>query len=142
MSCSVVSPITLYLCCVAVLFSWDAELFGTYGWVEVVGHADRSAFDLRVHSAKSKVELVAQETFEQPRVMEVASVRANWAALGKTFGKQPSYKLLQDFLKQLPDDKDEAIKLRDKLNQGSPATHTSTHRTRARRPAFPASAPD
>ena len=103
--------------------SWDAELFGTYGWVEVVGHADRSAYDLRVHSAKSKVELVAQETFDQPRLMEVASVKANWAVLGKTYGKQPSYKLLQEFLKAAADDKDEAIKLRDKLSQGSAHNH-------------------
>ena len=105
--------------CFVVLRSWDAELFGTYGWVEAVGHADRSAYDLRVHSEKSKVELVAQETFEQPRMMEVANVKANWALLAKTYGKQPSYKLLQEYLKALPDDRDEAVKLRDKLSQGS-----------------------
>ena len=106
---------------------WDAELFGTYGWVEVVGHADRSAYDLRVHSAKSKVELVAQETFDQPRMMEVANVKANWAVLGKTYGKQPSYKLLQEYLKGVADDKDEAIKLRDKLSQGSATYSTFIH---------------
>ena len=123
--------IAAYPLCRAALCSWDAELFGTYGWVEVVGHADRSAYDLRVHSAKSKVELVAQETFEQPRMMEVANVKANWPLLGKTYGKQPAYKLLQDFLKGLPDDKDEAVKLRDKLSQGSvaspPPNHASLH---------------
>ena len=27
---------------------WDAEVDCTYGWVECVGLADRSAFDLRV----------------------------------------------------------------------------------------------
>lgn len=27
---------------------WDAEIDSTYGWVECVGLADRSAFDLRV----------------------------------------------------------------------------------------------
>ena len=114
---SSVSPV---LCCFVFLYSWDAELFGTYGWIEVVGHADRSAYDLRVHSAKSKVELVAQETFEQPRLMDVATVKPNWALLGKTFGKQPAYKLLQEFIKGAAEDKDEAIKLRDKLSQGSP----------------------
>jgi glycyl-tRNA synthetase len=73
---------------------WDAELFGSYGWIECVGHADRSAYDLKVHTDKSKVELVAQETFDQPRIMEVATIKTNHALLGKTFGKHPSYKLL------------------------------------------------
>ena len=29
---------------------WDAEILTSYGWVEAVGCADRSAFDLRNHS--------------------------------------------------------------------------------------------
>jgi glycyl-tRNA synthetase (class II) len=29
---------------------WDAELLTSYGWVECVGCADRSAFDLSQHS--------------------------------------------------------------------------------------------
>ena len=29
---------------------WDAEINSTYGWVECVGLADRSAFDLRVRA--------------------------------------------------------------------------------------------
>ena len=73
---------------------WDAELHGSYGWVEVVGHADRAAYDLRVHSEKSRVELVAQETFDAPRIVEVAVVRLQQPALGKAFGKHPAYKLL------------------------------------------------
>jgi glycyl-tRNA synthetase len=35
---------------------WDAEAQTSYGWVEIVGHADRSAYDLTVHAAKTKVE--------------------------------------------------------------------------------------
>ena len=73
---------------------WDAEIHGSYGWIETVGHADRAAYDLKVHSEKSKVELVAQETFDQPRMMEVATVKPNFALIGKTFGKHPHYKLL------------------------------------------------
>ena len=39
---------------------WDAEIDSTYGWVECVGLADRSAFDLRVipHN-KSKFALLS-----------------------------------------------------------------------------------
>ena len=123
------------MCCVVSLCSWDAELFGTYGWVEVVGHADRSAFDLRVHSAKSKVELVAQETFDAPRLLEVATVKANWALLGKTYGKQPSYKLLQEFIKAAADDKDEAIRLKDELARGSAANQACADAVSTRREA-------
>jgi len=28
---------------------WDAEVETSYGWIEVAGHADRSAFDLTKH---------------------------------------------------------------------------------------------
>ena len=30
---------------------WDAEIHTSYGWVECVGHADRSAYDLKVSLA-------------------------------------------------------------------------------------------
>jgi glycyl-tRNA synthetase len=36
---------------------WDAELLTSYGWIECVGVADRSAFDLSVHS-KATGELI------------------------------------------------------------------------------------
>lgn len=29
---------------------WDAEIFTSYGWIEVAGHADRGCFDLSRHS--------------------------------------------------------------------------------------------
>ena len=32
---------------------WDAELETSYGWIECVGCADRSAYDLSVHSART-----------------------------------------------------------------------------------------
>lgn len=31
---------------------WDAEIESSYGWIECVGIADRSAYDLRAHSVK------------------------------------------------------------------------------------------
>jgi glycyl-tRNA synthetase len=38
---------------------WDAEVECSYEWVEVAGHADRSAFDLEKHQAASKCEMFA-----------------------------------------------------------------------------------
>ncbi|RWW08805.1 hypothetical protein BHE74_00027874, partial [Ensete ventricosum] len=49
---------------------WDAEIECSYGWIECVGIADRSAYDLRAHSEKSGVALVAHEKFPEPREVE------------------------------------------------------------------------
>ncbi|KAL5733852.1 hypothetical protein ACOSP7_031713 [Xanthoceras sorbifolium] len=49
---------------------WDAEIECSYGWIECVGIADRSAYDLKAHSDKSGVALVAQEKFSEPREVE------------------------------------------------------------------------
>ena len=32
---------------------WDAEIESSYGWIECVGIADRSAYDLRAHSVST-----------------------------------------------------------------------------------------
>jgi glycyl-tRNA synthetase (class II) len=52
---------------------WDAEVETTYGWVECAGLADRSAYDLRAHTAMSKTELNAYEKFSEPREVEVTT---------------------------------------------------------------------
>ncbi|KAI1279410.1 glycyl-tRNA synthetase 1 [Xylaria sp. FL0933] len=40
---------------------WDAELLTSYGWIECVGCADRSAYDLTVHSKFTGTPLVVRE---------------------------------------------------------------------------------
>ncbi|CAJ0748176.1 14873_t:CDS:10 [Entrophospora sp. SA101] len=40
---------------------WDAEIQSSYGWIECVGCADRSAYDLTVHSNRTKEKLVVRE---------------------------------------------------------------------------------
>ncbi|EPS67446.1 hypothetical protein M569_07324, partial [Genlisea aurea] len=49
---------------------WDAEIECSYGWIECVGIADRSAYDLKAHTDKSGVPLVAAEKFSEPREVE------------------------------------------------------------------------
>ncbi|GMH43893.1 hypothetical protein BSKO_11827 [Bryopsis sp. KO-2023] len=66
---------------------WDCEIETSYGWVECVGLADRSAFDLKAHSVKSKIEMVAYEKYDEPRMEEVLTVVPNRKELGKTFKK-------------------------------------------------------
>lgn len=45
---------------------WDAELLTSFGWIECVGCADRSAYDLTVHSEKTKQKLVVRQKLEKP----------------------------------------------------------------------------
>ncbi|CCH60030.1 hypothetical protein TBLA_0C02180 [Henningerozyma blattae CBS 6284] len=45
---------------------WDGELLTSYGWIECVGCADRSAFDLTVHSKKTKEKMVVRQKLEKP----------------------------------------------------------------------------
>ncbi|TID31098.1 hypothetical protein CANINC_000342 [Pichia inconspicua] len=49
---------------------WDAELQTSYGWIECVGCADRSAYDLSVHAAKTKEKLTVKEALKEPITVE------------------------------------------------------------------------
>lgn len=70
---------------------WDAEIFSSYGWVECVGCADRSCYDLEKHEEATRRGLFAQEKLDQPITKEVTVVEANMGFIGKTYkslGKQ------------------------------------------------------
>jgi glycyl-tRNA synthetase len=43
---------------------WDAEALTSSGWVEIVGCADRSAYDLTHHTLGSGTKLVASRKFK------------------------------------------------------------------------------
>ncbi|KAF2288417.1 hypothetical protein GH714_007302 [Hevea brasiliensis] len=64
---------------------WDAEIECSYGWIECVGIADRSAYDLRAHSEKSGVPLVAHEKFSEPIEMEKLVIAPVKRELGLAF---------------------------------------------------------
>ncbi|XP_046395890.1 glycine--tRNA ligase [Ischnura elegans] len=67
---------------------WDAECLTSYGWVECVGCADRSAYDLTQHSKATGVRLAAEKKLEQPRVVDVVEPAPNKGVLGKAFRKE------------------------------------------------------
>jgi glycyl-tRNA synthetase len=77
---------------------WDAELHTSYGWIECVGHADRSAYDLEVHTAASKVDLSAREEFKTPKEVMVPMAKLNNKAIKDAFGK--NQRPLREFFKQ------------------------------------------
>jgi glycyl-tRNA synthetase len=69
---------------------WDAELLTTYGWIEVVGHADRAAYDLDAHQKASGVKLEVFEQWQQNawKEIEVVVPTINKSAIGKSLKQQ------------------------------------------------------
>ncbi|KAK3109914.1 Glycine--tRNA ligase 1, mitochondrial, partial [Teratosphaeriaceae sp. CCFEE 6253] len=49
---------------------WDCELYNSYGWIECVGCADRSAYDLSVHEKATGVFLKVREDLKEPYEVE------------------------------------------------------------------------
>lgn len=67
---------------------WDAEVLMASGWVECAGHADRSAYDLEVHSKATRTELVAKKSYPEPIMREVVVLKANKGLMGKQFRQE------------------------------------------------------
>lgn len=86
---------------------WDAELLSSYGWIECVGIADRSAYDLTMHSKGSKKDLSAREDFAAPRMEVQLQRKLVKSLIGKTFGKQA--KDVMNYLNELSDAECETI---------------------------------
>ncbi|KAA8580735.1 hypothetical protein FQN60_013693 [Etheostoma spectabile] len=81
---------------------WDAEAKTSYGWIEIVGCADRSCFDLQCHARATKVPLVAEKPLKEPislnyallfsltsphKVVNVVQFEPNKGAIGKAYKK-------------------------------------------------------
>ena len=65
---------------------WDAELFSErFGWVECVGIADRSAYDLNAHIDSSNVDMYALRAFDKPKEVTVKKVVPKMNVLGPRF---------------------------------------------------------
>jgi len=64
---------------------WDAEIKSSYGWVECVGHADRSCYDLERHAAESKVDLSAAIEYSEPRIVRELKAKVNKGKMGPKF---------------------------------------------------------
>ncbi|MCL7025160.1 hypothetical protein MKW94_008477 [Papaver nudicaule] len=64
---------------------WDAEIECSYGWIECVGIADRSAYDLRAHSEKSGIPLVAHEKSSATTEVEKLVISPVKKELGREF---------------------------------------------------------
>lgn len=66
---------------------WDAELHTSYGWIECVGCADRSAYDLSVHKAKTGAPLLVRESRPEPLRIEEWQIDLEKKKFGPRFKK-------------------------------------------------------
>jgi glycyl-tRNA synthetase len=65
---------------------WDAELFSErFGWIECVGIADRSAYDLNAHIQSSGTDMYAYRKYDTPKTIEVRKIVPNMGKLGPLF---------------------------------------------------------
>lgn len=75
---------------------WDAELQTSYGWIECVGCADRSAYDLSVHAARTNEKLVVRQALPEPITVEKFEVNIDKKKFGPKFRKDAGK--VQDWL--------------------------------------------
>ncbi|KAL2920069.1 Glycine--tRNA ligase 1, mitochondrial [Polyrhizophydium stewartii] len=66
---------------------WDAEIKSSYGWIESVGCADRSAFDLTAHSRRTGEKLIARETLAEPIIRDALVLEIDKSKFGPAFKK-------------------------------------------------------
>ncbi|KAF2755549.1 glycyl-tRNA synthetase [Pseudovirgaria hyperparasitica] len=70
---------------------WDAELLTSYGWIECVGCADRSAYDLSVHAKRTGEKLIVQEQLPSPLKVERWEGTLEKKKLGPRFRKDAKF---------------------------------------------------
>lgn len=83
-----------------------------------MGHADRAAYDLDVHAKATGVDLTAQETFDQPRSVEVPKFDVKNAIIGKALGKKS--KEVTEYIRAMP--LAQALALEKELDEKKEAT--------------------
>ncbi|EDQ99825.1 uncharacterized protein LACBIDRAFT_295911 [Laccaria bicolor S238N-H82] len=94
---------------------WDAEIHNATGWTECVGCADRAAYDLSVHSAKTGHPLVVRQALKEPILTEKEVSEWNKKNLGKTFKQDAA--LIQSLVESM--DEPELLRIKGELAQGA-----------------------
>jgi glycyl-tRNA synthetase len=65
---------------------WDAELYcERFGWIECVGIADRSAYDLSSHIESSGTDMYALRKYDKPKTVKLKKIVPNMGKLGPLF---------------------------------------------------------
>jgi glycyl-tRNA synthetase len=95
-------------------FCVDAELLTSYGWIEAVGCADRSAYDLSCHTKATGVPLVVRETRKEPLQITEFVAETQKAKFGPRF--RQNAKAVQTAIDNLTQDVKEKLSLELKEN--------------------------
>ncbi len=69
---------------------WDAEAQTSLGWIELVGIANRTCYDLEGHIEHSKQDLRAFERYDEPKEVERRAIIAKLDVLGPKFKGEAS----------------------------------------------------
>lgn len=70
---------------------WDVEvLTDKYGWVEIIGIADRGEYDLKSHSQWSDESLGVFMEYDRPKMVKKVVVKPNFSKFGPLFKKDSS----------------------------------------------------
>ena len=65
---------------------WDAEVFSPrFGWVETVGIADRTDYDLRAHATQSGTPMTVFIQYDEPKKTHRRRIIPNMSVLGKQY---------------------------------------------------------
>jgi glycyl-tRNA synthetase len=86
---------------------WDAELHTSSGWVECVGCADRSAYDLTVHAKKTGAPLMVRQRLDTPISIDEWQIDLDKKKFGPKFKKDG--KLVEAAIEALSQEKREAL---------------------------------
>ena len=88
---------------------WDVECkTDKYGWVEIIGIADRGDYDLSSHTKESNEELNVYIPYDKPKHVKKTIIKPNMAKFGPSF-KQDSPKV-KTYLENLNDDEINEVK--------------------------------
>jgi glycyl-tRNA synthetase len=65
---------------------WDAEVFSArFGWVETVGIADRTDYDLNAHAQQSGIPMTVYIQYDEPKKIQRRRIIPNMSVLGKQY---------------------------------------------------------
>lgn len=100
---------------------WDAEIQNSYGWVECVGIADRSCYDLKAHSSATGKPLTAFVDFKDgARNVEVIEVKPQMKHIVAAY--KPNANEINKFISTMDDQTVRALKAEIEKNGHSVLT--------------------
>ncbi|MHC1567319.1 MAG: glycine--tRNA ligase [Candidatus Syntropharchaeia archaeon] len=79
---------------------WDCEILTErFGWIECVGIADRTDYDLKSHEEQSQTNMSIYVPYDEPEIVERIAVKVNMGIIGPRFKKKT--KKVIELLEQL-----------------------------------------